>query len=327
MCFGPAFVYCNQGDSIAAMWQDARQRAHAEQSVWPYAFIDSAAYPVQRTTVTGHIQMSDGRAPGGAWVVLAPPGTNDWCMSAGGYTFWSKVSDSGAFSIPNVRVGRYRLFVSGGDEFIDYRQDGITVFGESTQDLGSLVWNPARHGQTLWQIGVADRSTREFMNGDDVRHYDNFIRYIHDFPQDVSFTIGQSREDRDWNFAQWGWYAKKPYWSIFFNEPGQLNGEATLTLGVCASAHRNLEVKVNDHVAGVIALPKTGGAPYRSAGQDSEYHEYPLVFDAGWIHAGTNEITLAIQGAIPYANPDQARPNKIGAVMYDAIRLEVQKEQ
>jgi hypothetical protein len=75
-------------------------------------------------------------------------------------------------------------------------------------------------------------------------------------------------------------------------------------------------------MAGVLALPKTGGAPYRSGGQDSEYRVYPVVFDAGWLRAGTNEITLAIQGAVPFANPDRALPGNIGAVMYDAIRLE-----
>jgi rhamnogalacturonan endolyase len=324
MCYGPAFVYCNQGSSIAAMWQDAKQRAQAEQAAWPYAFVSDDYYPLHRTTVTGHIHMADGRIPKGAWVVLAPPGTNDWCMSAGGYEFWSKVDDSGAFSIPNVRAGRYTLFVSGGNEFVDYRQDGIGVFGDNTLDLGSLVWNPVTHGRTLWQIGIADRSTREFRNGNDVRHYDNFIRYIHDFSQDVTFTIGQSREDRDWNFAQWGWYAKKPYWTILFEEPKALSGQATLTLGVCASSHRRLEVTVNGHMAGAIDLPKTGGAPYRSAGQDSDYQVYPLTFDAGWIHAGTNEVTLAIKDAVPFTDPDQARPTRIGAVMYDAIRLEVQ---
>ena len=326
MCFGPAFVYCNQGNSVAAMWQDAKQRAQAEEVSWPYSFVTHSSYPLHRTTVTGHIQMSDGRIPKGAWVVLAPPGTNDWCQSAGGYTFWSKVDDSGAFTVPKVRVGRYTLFVSGGNEFTDYRKEGISVLGTDMLDLGSLVWNPVKHGRTLWQIGTADRSTREFKNGNDVRHYDNFIRNVHDFPQDVTFTIGQSREDRDWNFAQWGWYAQNPYWTIRFEQPKALTGLATLTLGVCASTHKQLEVKVNGNAAGVITLPKTGGAPYRSGGQDSEYYVYPITFDAGWIRAGTNEITLAIQGAVPFADPDKARPGRIGAVMYDAIRLEVQDE-
>ena len=52
---------------------------------------------------------------------------------------------------------------------------------------------------------------------------------------------------------------------------------------------------------------------------------YPVNFDASWIQAGTNEITLALRGAVPFAHPDQARPGRIGAVMYDALRLEVRE--
>ena len=33
----------------------------------------------------------------------------------------------------------------------------------------------------------------------------------------MTFTVGKSRESEDWNFAQWGWYVKKPYWSILFD--------------------------------------------------------------------------------------------------------------
>ena len=325
-CYGPAFVYCNQGDSVAAMWQDAKQRARAEEAQWPYSFVSHPEYPLRRATVSGRIQLADGRNPKGAWAVLSPPGTTDWCMAGRGYTFWSKTDESGAFAIPKVRPGRYTLFVSGANEFVDYRKDGIAVSAGTNLDLGTLLWTPVTHGRTLWQIGVADRSTREFKSGDNMRHYDNFIRYVREFPQDVTFTIGRSQESEDWNFAQWGWYAKNPQWTIRFDEPKALTGRATLTLGVCASLARRLEVKVNGRTAGVLDLPKTGAAPYRSAGQDSEYHVYPVSFDAGWLRAGTNEITLGIQGAVPFANPDQARPGKIGAVMYDALRLEVQDE-
>jgi rhamnogalacturonan endolyase len=136
--------------------------------------------------------------------VLAPPGTNDWCMTAGGYTFWSSTDESGAFVIPKVRPGHYYLFASGANQFYSYRKTDIALSAGTDLALGTLVWKPTRYGRILWQIGVADRSTREFKGGDDVRHYDNFIRYAREFPQDVTFTIGESKESRDWNFAQWG---------------------------------------------------------------------------------------------------------------------------
>jgi rhamnogalacturonan endolyase len=323
--YGPAFVYFNQGSSIDALWQDARIRAVSEETRWPYNFVNNPDYPLSRGTVIGQVKLGNGDSTKGAWAVLAPPGTKDWCQSSGGYTFWTRTDDSGHFVIPKVRPGSYTLFVSGANQFVDYRQDAIQVGPGKIIDLGTLTWKPVINGRTLWQIGVADRSTREFKNGDDVRHYDNFIRYAREFPDDVTFTIGKSEIDKDWNFAQWGWYHKNPYWTIRFDEPKTLSGRATLTIGVCSSSDRHLQVKANGREIGVLNLPKTGTAPYRSGGQDSEYHVYTLRFDATWLKAGTNEITLGIEGAVPFANPDEARPARIGAVMYDAIRLEVQE--
>jgi rhamnogalacturonan endolyase len=323
--YGPAFVYFNQGSSIDALWQDARIRAVSEETRWPYNFVNNPDYPLSRGTVIGQVKLGNGDSTKGAWAVLAPPGTKDWCQSSGGYTFWTRTDDSGHFVIPKVRPGSYTLFVSGANQFVDYRQDGIQVAPGKIIDLGTLTWKPVTHGHTLWQIGVADRSTREFKNGDDVRHYDNFIRYAREFPDDVTFTIGKSETDKDWNFAQWGWYHKNPYWTIRFDEPKTLSGRATLTIGVCSSSDRRLQVKANGREIGVLNLPKTGAAPYRSGGQDSEYHVYTLRFDATWLKAGTNEITLGLEGAVPFANPEAARPARIGAVMYDSIRLEVQE--
>ncbi len=223
-----------------------------------------------------------------------------------------------------MRPGGYTLFISGANQFVDYRKDGVQVEPGKITDLGTLTWKPVIHGRTLWQIGIADHSTREFKDGDNARHYDNFIRYAREFPDDVTFTIGQSEAAKDWNFAQWGWYHKHPYWTIIFDEPKALSGQATLTIGVCSSSARRLQVKANGREIGVIHLPKTGAAPYRSGGQDSPYNVYTLPFDATWLKAGTNEITLGLEGAVPLAHPDEARPARIGAVMYDAIRLEVQ---
>jgi len=322
--YGPVFVYFNQGDSTDALWQDAKCRALNEETKWPYSFVNNPDYPLTRGTVIGQIKLSNGNSTKGAWAVLAPPDTKDWCRSSGGYTFWTKADDSGHFVIPKVRPGSYTLFVSGANQFVDYRKDDIQVKSDQITDLGTLIWTPLTHGHTLWQIGVADHSTREFKDGDNVRHYDNFIRYAREFPNDVVFTIGKSTADKDWNFAQWGWYNKRPYWTILFDEPKALSGRATLTIGVCSSSARRLQAEANGHEIGAINLPKTGTAPYRSGGQDSQYNVYTLPFDAGWLKAGTNEITLGIEGAVPFANPDEARPGRIGAVMYDAIRLEVQ---
>ncbi len=232
--FGPVFVYVNHGPSVSAMWEDAQTCAASERGQWPYAWLKSEEYPLERGVVTGQVALQGGGSVKDAWVVLAPPDDKDWTESANGYMFYSKLDSSGRFAIRNVRPGNYTLFVSGANQFEDLKRENVAVRPQSMTELGILQWTPVTHGRTLWQIGVADRSSREFKGGDDVRHYGNFLRYPADFPDDVTFTIGKSREERDWNFAQWNWYSRKPYWSILFDLPradGQGNADARPGLG------------------------------------------------------------------------------------------------
>jgi rhamnogalacturonan endolyase len=322
--YGPAFVYINHAPAVDALWADAQNQARQEQSKWPYSFINHPAYPLERGSVSGRVKLTDGTSAAAAWVVLAPPGTVDWTQSGLGYEFWTKTDSSGRFLLSKVRPGNYTLFVSGANQFEDFRHAGVCVAPGVITDLGVLDWAPITHGQKLWQIGCADHSSREFKDGLNVRHYDNFILYAKNFPNDVTFTIGQSHEASDWNYAQWGWYVKKPYWSILFNLPKPLTGTATLTFGIVASSNaRPLLVTVNGSRIGSVPLRRSGTAIHRSGGQDSLYQLAYLPFNAALLKPGSNEIQIALKGAVPFAHPDLARPTVIGGVMYDAIRLEV----
>jgi rhamnogalacturonan endolyase len=209
--YGPAMIYVNRADSIANLWVDAKTKARAEQAAWPYSFIQDADYPLIRGSLRGTVRLADGENPTNAWVVLAPAGEKDWCQSAIGYEFWSRADAAGHFAIDKIRPGRYCLFISGANQFVDFRRDDIQISAGQSTDIGTILWQPVHHGQTLWQIGTADRSGREFKDGDNVRHYDNFIRYVTTFPNDVVFTIGKSNPATDWNFAQWGWYMNRPH--------------------------------------------------------------------------------------------------------------------
>ena len=323
--YGPAFIYFNQAAGVDSMWADARQKAAAEEAKWPYAFVKNDDYPLERGTVTGQVKFLNGRGAAGAWAVLAPAGAKDWCMSADGYEFWTHTDAEGKFTLPKVRPGNYALFISGADQFEDFVKQDVRVSANQVTDAGKLTWTPITHGERLWEIGVADRSDTEFKNSDDYRHFDNDVRYIKSFPNDVTFTIGKSKESEDWNFAQWAWYSKQPYWSVMFDSGGPMKGKGTLTLGFVAFDDiRGLQVTLNGNALGdAIKFPKTGMAAYRCGRQDSQYHVARVTFDANLIHAGSNELRLGLVGALPYADNKQMLPNAVGEVMYDAVRMEV----
>jgi rhamnogalacturonan endolyase len=131
-----------------------------------------------------------------------------------------------------------------------------------------VEWVPVHYGVTLWQIGTFDRTSAEFRNGSTSRDFETFKRYPKDFPDDVTFTVGASDPAKDWNYAQWALFVKKPVWTIRFKSDGRLVGTATLTLAFASAqpqqgAVTNLEVKVNGILVDTIRLPKTGIAEAR----------------------------------------------------------------
>jgi hypothetical protein len=298
----------------------------AEIAKWPYTRLEHKEYPLKRGTVSGTLRLTNGTSAKDVWVLLSPPG-EEWAQVFKGYDFWTRADDKGRFTLTNVRPGRYTLTAIGANQFEDLRWENVEV-KEGTNDLGELTWKPVTHGRTLWQIGVADRSSHEFKGGDNYRHYDNFLRYLREFPDDVTFVIGKSREAEDRNFAQWATYSKRPCWTIKFDLPEEVKGKATLTIGF-TSAHpprgsrANLQVKVNDQQVEVIRLPKPGTSGYRSGSGDSPYHVVPVTFDAARLKKGPNEITLGHAEAVPAAEHRRGVP---GQVMYDAVRLEVDPE-
>jgi len=331
--YGPFFVYANQGAGADALWQDAAKQYDAQVSAWPYAWVTSPEYDHARGRVSGSIQLP-GRSAAGAWAILAPPGV-DWSVQNKGYNFWTKVGLDGSFDIPKVIPGDYTLHVSGGDQAIDFIQANVHVHADETTSLGTLHWKPVTHGAQVFQIGTFDRSAGEFRNGEDARQYQMFKRYPEQFPNDVDFTVGKSDSGKDWNYTQWSLYNSNPAWKIRFRaEPS--HGLATLTVGFASAqpAHgkeTDLRVSVNGTEIAQVHLPKTGTAGYRGGVQDSAYNVKLLSFPGSLLKKGENTIELRHADAVPYRQfvwptasetPADGTP---GQVMYDAIRLEVEK--
>jgi rhamnogalacturonan endolyase len=326
--FGPVFTYINAGESVAALWADARRRQEEEAAQWPYSWVRSSEYIQQRGTLSGTWKLRGETARAGAWVVLADPAP-DWTMQSKGYQFWARTGADGKFTIRNVIPGRYTLYISGADQPEQYRLDGVEILpGKST--VRNIEWTPAHHGVTLWQIGTFDRTAAEFRNGENAREFEMFRRYPKDFPADVTFTVGVSDPAKDWNYAQWALFVRNPVWTIRFPAAERVAGMATLTLAFASAQPQrgpgtNLAVKVNDNPIETIHLPKTGTAGYRGGAQDSPWNVRVLEFDAGLLHEGMNEITLGHADArqVP---PDGDIKGTVGQVMYDAIRLELRRQ-
>jgi len=333
--YGPFLVYANQGNSSEALWKDADQQYQQEKTSWPYRWVLSPQYAHERGKVTGNIQLP-GKSTAGAWAILSPPAP-DWSAENKGYNFWTKVGADGSFDIGKVVPGTYNLYVCGADQPTDFLKKDVTVTANQTTALGALSWTPVTHGTQIFQIGTFDRSAAEFRNGDDARDFQMYLRYPKQFPNDVDFTVGKSDPRVDWNYAHWSIYSHNPSWKVHFTT-APASGNATLTIGFASSqpthgSKTDLRVRVNGSEVAQINLPKTGTAGYRGGVQDSPYNLRVIQFPASLLKAGENLIELSHADALPYQKyfPDAAS-NEVpaagipGQVMYDAIRLEVDKQ-
>ena len=135
--YGPVFVYVNNGESVDAMWDDAKKRADAEAAKWPYTWLDNKEYPRERGTVAGSIRLTDGGSTKDAWVILSPPG-EDWTQVLKGYDFWTRADAEGRFRLAKVRPGKYTLRASAATSLRSSAGTACRSRRARTADLGEV---------------------------------------------------------------------------------------------------------------------------------------------------------------------------------------------
>ena len=109
-------------------------------------------------------------------------------------------SDDGAFAIPAVRPGTYTLHAFADGVLGEFVQADVTVAGGQALDLGQLTWTPLRRGVQLWEIGIPNRSGKEFFQGDAFWKPNISQSYATLFPNDITYTVGKSDYRKDWFF-------------------------------------------------------------------------------------------------------------------------------
>jgi rhamnogalacturonan endolyase len=264
----------------------------------------------------------------------------DWQRDAKHYQFWITASATGKFTIPNVRPGTYTLRAIADGVIGEFAATNILVTEGESKNLGSLTWTPQRHGRTLWQIGVPDRTAREFRHGDHYWQWGLYFQYPKEFPNDVNYIIGRSDWRKDWNYVQpprllsqnlpmigeddevadqlaqlvrtSSRDVQPTTWSIKFGLSQTPGGKATLRLAFCGThAGCKVEVFVNDQSIGDTGLLPPTSAMQRD-GIRAFWVERPLTFDALLLKAGVNVIKLKSH-ATSWSQ----------GVMYDVVRLEL----
>ncbi len=332
--YGPYLLYLNTGTSGTTLHNDALKYT---SPTWDQAFYDTLgisgyATSKQRSTVSGKVTLSDGNTMSGSTVVLSDNKT-DFTRTWQGYQYWVSVNANGTFSIPDVHAGTYRLSVYRPRYFGDFQMDNVIVPAGTSYTLPAQVWTPPTFGQQIWQIGVPDRSSAEFMNGANFRNYGNYLLFPQQFPGGVDYVIGQSHAATNWNYTQYQVYngTRLPDWKLQFTmtHAPVAGSIATLTIALAGwsldipglpvgttPTPGSLTVIVNGIKlpAWVFPVDATDSASYRS-GSSGDYHLDYLQFSASsLLTAGTNTLALRLNDGSTTA---------FNNAQYDALRFEI----
>jgi rhamnogalacturonan endolyase len=321
--YGPCLLYFNSGRDADGLWTDAKAKAEAERTAWPYAWMKNPLYPsaAERGAATGQLSLKDPQDPSAssanAWVGLAAP-SPDWQQQSNNYQYWVRADQEGRFTIPHVRPGNYTLYAFVDGVMDEFRHDNVVIAKGETSDLHLITWTPQRNGRQLWQIGKPDRTAKEFRHGDDYRHWGLWLQYPKEFPKDVNFIVSKSNERTDWNYAQVNVGQGKDWtgttWMVRFNfDTPPKRGTATLSVALASATKADLEIALNGRTIGRI---ETGhDSAMIRAGIHGQYSLTPISFSADLLKKGQNQLTLT----------QRAGGNAQKSVMYDCLRLEVEE--
>ena len=305
--FGPFMIYVNDGATREERIEDARAKAAQLKAEWPFTWFKNEYYPLDRSTVSGKINITTGQEPGNVKVVLAAPGGN-LLRQGGDYMFWTLTDEDGNFSIPAVRKGTYSLYAyaTTGTITDELCVDGIEVSEEKT-NLGDIEWTPFTLEHQLWNIGENNRLADGFNCSDRPRAYEAWQWQ----PAALEYRVGESDPATDWYNAQ----TKNGKWTVKFNLDRQYEGDAVFTASIAGVSNSpKISVAVNGKAKDSWSLSDDGSIR-RSATLAGRHLVKSIKFPASDLKIGENEITLTASNC----------KDKSG-VLWDCIKLEAGAE-
>ncbi|HZL20357.1 MAG TPA: polysaccharide lyase family protein, partial [Polyangia bacterium] len=326
--YGPFFYYNNSvpagtPNANTALFADAIAQAKAEQAAWPYAwFVNPAGgdgnylQESGRGTVTGKLTIADvgapGASPGDMWIGLAPDDGLDPQAQFFTYQYWVKTGCDGSFSIPHVIPGTYALWSFGRGAAGTFTTAtgkipnsniltpftkptaSLTVTAGQTQNLGTVTITPPRTAPTVWEIGVPDRDSHEFLNGA-INYTDwatSYETYAAAFGRGVAYTAGTDDYARVWNYSD----MDTSPWTVSFTMAAASTGQARLYVALAANEGGSLTVTVNGAQVGTLTPQNQSDAVTR-LGSHGYFWDGQIVFSASALRAGANTLTIKGSGA------------------------------
>ncbi|TKX18145.1 rhamnogalacturonate lyase B [Elsinoe australis] len=226
--FGPQYYHFNKGaknGTLQALRADAVQYA---TPTFAADFYDSIAEYVPNYVPTsgrgkwsGKIQLPEGAERPIAVLSLNGVNYQDNAMDYASHQYWADINADGSVEIDRVKADTYRLTVYADGIFGQYEVDGIVIEAGETTESADLTWEPESAGTELWRIGTPDKSSGEYRHGyartdaplhpPEFRIYFGAYDFPTDFPEGVSYHVGEGDISQDLNYVHWSVYGGKAH--------------------------------------------------------------------------------------------------------------------
>jgi rhamnogalacturonan endolyase len=245
------------------------------------------------------------------WIGLAPDDGLDPQAQFFTYQYWVKTGCDGSFTIPHVIPGTYALWAFGRGAAGTFTTAAgkipnssvltpfttptasITLAAGQTQNLGTVTITPPRTAATVWEIGVPDRDSHEFLNG--AINYTNWATsyetYAANFGNGVTYTVGTDDYSKVWNYSD----MDTSPWTVNFTMATASTGQARFYVALAANEGGSLTVTVNGTQVGTLAPQNQSDAVTR-LGSHGYFWDGELVFNANVLKAGANTLTIKGSG-------------------------------
>jgi rhamnogalacturonan endolyase len=188
----------------------------------------------------------------------------------------------------------------------EYSKTNIAVKAGETTTLGDVIWNVPHPGASIaWEIGVPDRTAKEFRHGDDYFQPYLWDKFSSEFSNPLEYTVGVSDWSKDWNYVQCGYLTGTNWapwkWRIHFtltNVPA--SGDATLTIAYAGSNRGHTEIYVNDEgkMFKLVEPAIDGGNALIREGIHAKYCVERVPIPVSLLKTGANMITLVLHPVV-----------------------------
>ncbi|CAI0398837.1 unnamed protein product [Linum tenue] len=201
----------------------------------------------------------------------------------------------------------------------------ITVKPGNEINLGQVMFKPPRNGPTVWELGIPNRSAKEFFIPDPdpkFRQWGLWDRYPVYWPkEDVVFEVGRSNYSKDWCFAHFyrsdGKVWNPTTWQIIFDLPEVCTtGSYTIHIALAAAELTNTLVYVNNVNARREHYDTGTWGDDNAIARHGDHGFYRFF-------SGSLPSNLFVKGKNTiYLKQARSQTYMFAGVMYDYIRLE-----